>query len=94
MLRKIMIILVSGVGLATGHAADASAHFGCGYVSGSHGHRTAPTCGGRWLYRDQHRDHGRSFHYRYGYWDAHDCSVPYYYNSFGSWNGFWCYPRR
>ena len=66
MLRKIMIIVVSGVGLATGHVADASAHF----------------------------DRGRSFQNLYGYWDPHNCTVPYYYNSFGSWNGFSCYPRR
>jgi hypothetical protein len=96
MMRKIMIILVSGVGLAIGQVADASAHLGCGYVSGSvsDGHRAAPTCGGRRRHHDQRLDRAWSFHRSYGYWDDHDCSVPYSYNAFGSWNGFACYPRQ
>jgi hypothetical protein len=94
MLRKIMIVLVCGIGLATGQAADASAQSGCGYMSGSRGHHAAPTCGGRWLHHEQRLHRGKSIRGGSGYWDAHDCSVPYYYNSFGSWNGFWCDPRR
>ena len=90
MLRKIMLILISGVGLASGHATDASAHSGCGYASGRGFYLTAPTCGNTWSW-DRHVVRR---HYSSGYWSDHDCTVPYSYNAFGSWNGFACTPRR
>jgi hypothetical protein len=89
MLQKMMIILVAGVGIAIGSDADAS-------VRG--GHRGGAAHVGKGLHYHRHLAYQRHFapdwSFDLSYWDDHNCSVPYYYNQFGSWNGFGCFPRH
>ena len=96
------------VGLAADASARMGSGGGGGHTSGCLGGNHRSLCHGQTrlvhlqirarrpggLDHDRNFDHDRSFNRTYGYWDDHGCSYPYYYNAYGSWNGFGCYPAH